>query len=194
MALEHKFKSKDKNSTVWFRSGHIYSFRYRAFENDPNPTVLCLYAIKGINPNTGHRWNLLQALNLNYVARQDRRNFLHTWMGILERNHGNIRLTWETILRRYPYLAIACRRYLLDRTMFRELKEIPLEDIESVVVSTWARDYSRQAQMALLKKYKKANKYLRSVITSTFSGIRPPGPFYRDDAGRQFGKGSKENL
>ena len=194
MALERKFKARDKNSTVWWRSGHIYTFRYKNFENDPTPTVLCLYAIKGINPNTGHRWNLMQAINLNYIARHDRKRFLHIWLDILEKNHGNIRLTWETVLRRFPYLAIACRRYLLDRKMFADLKELELDDIESIVVSTWAKDYSRQVQRTLLKKYKKANKYLRSIITSSFTGLRPPGPYYRNDTGRQFGKGSKENL
>lgn len=194
MPIQQKFKAKDKASMVWFRSGHIYSFRYKNFENDPNPTILCLYALKGINPNTGHMWNLVQGINLNYIARNNRRTFLHTWLPLLERNRGNIRLTWEMILRRFPYLTAACRRYLLDRKMFADLKELELDDIESIVVSTWAKDYSRQVQRTLLKKYKKANKYLRSIITSSFTGLRPPGPYYRNDTGRQFGKGSKENL
>jgi len=194
MAIVRKWKAKDRNNTAWFRSGHIFSFRYLNAENDPNPTILCLYALKGVNPNTGHMWNLVQGINLNYIDRAHRREFLHTWMPLLERNHGNIKLTWEYMVRRYPYLAVACRRYLLDRKVFRDLKEIPLEDIEAIVISTWAKDYSRQAQMALLRKYKRANKYLKSVITSTFTGVRPPGPFYRSDAGKQFGKGGKENL
>lgn len=194
MTLQHKFKAKDGNQMAWFRSGHIYSFSYKMFNEDPNPTILCLYAIKGINPATGHQWNLLQAINLNYIARHNRRVFLHTWIPLLERNHGNIKLTWEMIQRRYPYLTVACRRYILDAKYFRDLKEIPLEDIEAVVISTWAKDYSRQVQMALLKKYKKANKYLKSVIASSFMGLRKPPPYYRESQTRQFGRGSKENL
>lgn len=194
MTIQRKWKVRDRNSTVWFRSGHIFSFRYKNFEHDPTPTILCLYALKGRNPRTNHMWNLVQGINLNYIPRHYRKQFLQTWMPLLEKNHGNIQLTWGQILRRFPYLAVACRRYLLDRRVFLDLKEIPLEDIEAIVVSTWAKDYSKQVQRALLVKYRKANKYLRSVITSSMMGLKQLNPFYREDAGRQFGPKSKENL
>jgi len=182
MTLRRVFKVKDRNSTVWWRSGHIYSFRYRNFENDPNPIVLCLYAIKGVNPNTRHNWNLVQAINLNYIPRHNRRKFLQTWISVLEKNGGNIRLTWEMLVRHYPYLLLACRRYLLDRKMFADLREIPLEDIESIVISSWAKDYSKQVQLAILRKYKNMNKYLKQVLISSLVGLRPPGPYYRKES------------
>lgn len=168
MALKRVFRKKE--GMVWFRSGHIYTFKYKNYENDPTPVILCLYQVKGYHPNTGNYHNYIQAINFTYVPRIYRRKFLRYWLLFLEKNHGNIRLTWEVVKRQFPYLRLAIRRYILDKRLLMDLKEIPINDIEDVVLPTWSRDYSKQAYMKLLSKYKKAQKYFRSTIGQSLFG------------------------
>ncbi len=154
---------------VWVRSGHILKFRYKKFEHDPEPTVICLYALKGTHPNTGHRWNLLECINLNYIPRTFRKQFCNIWIKILDEYKGNTIFTWEIVKRRYPFMVIACRRYLLDGRNITEIKEIPIEDIHNVVVSTWFKDYSRNIMYDMLARFKGA-KPMKKVGTNPFSG------------------------
>jgi hypothetical protein len=153
---------------TWMRSGHIFQFKYKNFQNDPKPTVIVLYAIKGTHPNTGHVWNLLQCVNFTYIPRSYRKQFVKAWKPILEYYKGDTILTWEHIKRRYPYMEIAVRRYLLDQQLMTEMREIPVENIDDVVVSTWANDYSKQVLMSMLSKYKKVKTVVRRA--SPFSG------------------------
>jgi len=159
---------KVKQGMIWFRSGHIYSFKYKNYQNDPEPNIIVLYAVRGIHPNTGHKHNYIQAINFTYIPRHYRKEFVKIWVPLLEYYKGNILITWDMIQRRYPYLQIAIRRYLLDRQLITELREIPTEDIEKVVVSTWAKDYSKQVIMSMVSKYKKAKTMIRG--TNPFSG------------------------
>jgi hypothetical protein len=159
---------KVRQGTVWIRSGHIYQFRYKNFQNDPEPVVIALYAIKGVHPNSGHKWNLYQCINFTYIPRSYRKQFVSVWKPLLERNKGNSILTWDMVVKRYPYLQIAIRRYILDEQLITQLKEIPLEDIDQVVVSTWAKDYSKQVLMSMISKFKKVKSVVRRA--SPFSG------------------------
>jgi len=53
MAL--RIYKKIKHNKVTFREGYCYRFKYSAYENDPEPLIFFINAIKGIHPNTGHQ-------------------------------------------------------------------------------------------------------------------------------------------
>jgi hypothetical protein len=73
-----KIYKKIKHNNVVFREGYCYRFNYAAFENDPQPLIFFISAIKGIHPRTGHQWRLMQGININYIPRKDRRRFVDT--------------------------------------------------------------------------------------------------------------------
>lgn len=145
-------KDRVKVGMVWFRSGHFYNFFYNNFQNDPIPMIIMLNYVYGTHPNTGHKHQYIQGINLSYINRNERRKFVETWMKVFERNNGNVKLTWSMVVKRFPYLTIAVRRYLVVNNLMKYAKEIKLEDVESEVISTWTRDYSRMAlkQLAII--------------------------------------------
>lgn len=134
------------------------------------PLAIMLYALEGIHPNTGHQWRIIQMINFSYIPRAQRKRFAHDWITILRRNR-NVRLTWEMIKRKYPYLEGAVRRYFFKPKYYiQNLHEIPLEDVEKAIISTWSKDFSKRAMMALASKYKKASKFMGRRLTQVFGG------------------------
>jgi hypothetical protein len=127
MALTQRFRSQ--RGAVKLRSGQFYSFRYTAFQHDPEPLVLFLFYRKGKNPSTGHQWNLYQCINLHYLPQRERMAFFNFYKrslrGRFERFIG--RLTWRAIERRYPSLVPATRRY--NPRFIKSLWRIDTEDI-----------------------------------------------------------------
>jgi len=157
MALKRVLKKKFKGIIV--KSGYIYSFKYQAWQHDPNPTVVMLYAIEGIHPRTGHQHRYFQCINFTYVPRTMRRQFARDWVTYMERFNGNVKLTWEMIISRYPYLKHAVRRYFFKPVYYiTKLQEIPFENMEKVVVSTWSKDFSKKIKVSLLSKFRKVMK------------------------------------
>jgi hypothetical protein len=155
MAITRKFKKRFKGVTV--KSGHIYTFGYQAWENDPKPVVIMMYALDGTHPNTKHQWRFFQAINFTYIPRSMRRTFASEWTRVLERNQGDVKFTWEVVQRRYPYLKGAVRRYFFKPTYFiKDLKEIPFDMMEDVIVSTWSKDFSKKLKTSLLGKFRRA--------------------------------------
>jgi hypothetical protein len=155
MAITRKFKKRFKGVTV--KSGYIYTFGYQAWENDPKPVVIMMYALDGTHPNTGHQWRFFQAINFTYIPRTMRRTFAAEWTRVLERNQGDVKFTWEVVQRRYPYLKGAVRRYFFKPTYFiKDLKEIPFDMMEDVIVSTWSKDFSKKLKTSLLGKFRRA--------------------------------------
>ncbi len=155
MAITRKFKKRFKGVTV--KSGHIYTFGYQAWENDPKPVVIMMYALDGTHPKTKHQWRFFQAINFTYIPRTMRRTFAAEWMRVLERNQGDVKFTWEVVQRRYPYLKGAVRRYFFKPTYYiKDLKEIPFDMIEDVIVSTWSKDFSKKLKVSLLGKFRRA--------------------------------------
>jgi hypothetical protein len=155
MAVTRKFKKRFQGVTV--KSGYIYTFGYTAWENDPKPVVIMMYALDGIHPNTGHQWRFFQAINFTYIPRSMRRTFAADWARIFEVNNGNVRFTWELVQRRYPYLKGAVRRYFFKPTYYiKDLKEVPFDAMEDVIVSTWSKDFSKKLKVSLLSKFRKA--------------------------------------
>jgi hypothetical protein len=168
MAIQRKFTKR--HSGITMKSGRIYSFRYQAWEHDPTPLIIMLYALEGIHPNTGHQWRFIQAINFSYVPRAQRKRFAKDWVETLKRSRDP-RFTWELVKRKYPYLEIAVRRYFFKPKYYiQNLKEVPLDDTESAIVSTWNKDFSKRAMMKLASKYKKASKFMSSRLSDIFGG------------------------
>ena len=163
MAVRRKFNKSFKG--VRMRSGHIYTFKYQAWEHDPRPVIILMYALDGIHENTGHQHRYFQGINFTYIPRSIRKTFARDWAKMVQRN-PNMRFTWEMVQRRYPYLKNAVRRYFFKPDYYiTELIEVSWEDMEKVIVSTWSKDFSKKLKMSLLAKFRRA-------MGSRFGGTR----------------------
>jgi hypothetical protein len=140
---------------VEMKSGYFYTFKYQAWENDPHPTIILMYALEGIHPNTGHQWRFFQAINFTYIPRSVRKRFLNEWKRVLA-STNDPRFTWELIKRKYPWLKVAVRRYFFRPNYFiKSLKEVPLDEIDKVVISTWSKDFSKKVKATLINKFRR---------------------------------------
>lgn len=155
--LRVHYKKKLKN--VSFKSGNIYTFGYQAWENDPKPVIIYMYAFSGTHPRTGREWRFIQAINFTYVPRAQRRLFITTWQSIVGNistfRRGNLRFTWDQVLRKYPYLKPAVRRYFYTPSYYiKTPQEIPFADWEKAVVSTMTKDFSKKVKASLINKFR----------------------------------------
>jgi hypothetical protein len=149
MPLVHTYRKKIKGVTM--RSGYFYRFKYHAWHNDPRPVVIFMSAITGIH-SSGHQWRLIQCINFTYIPRAMRKRFLKLWMRELDKK-GKKKFTWDKVVAKYPYLKPAIRRYLLKPVYYiKDLEEIPLDQVEKVVISTFSKDFSKKAVRALRRK------------------------------------------
>jgi len=158
MALRVSKKFKFKGIT--WKSGHVYRFKYNAWMVDPNPLIILLYKFSGTHPNTGRQWRFLQGINLNYVPRKIRRNFIKNWKEKLE-SSNDVYLTWTYVKSRYPAIvkSQAIRRYFYSPNYYiTKVEEIPVENMEDVVIGSMAKDLSRKVKFSLTRKFKKTNK------------------------------------
>lgn len=152
MPLKHVYTKRLKGVTL--RSGYFYRFKYHAWHNDPKPVVIFMAAITGMH-DSGHQWRLIQCINFTYIPRAMRKRFLKAWMKELDKP-GKKKFTWLKVLAKYPYLKPAVRRYLLKPVYYiKDLEEIPLDDVERVVVSTFSKDFSKKIKTALVNKFRK---------------------------------------
>lgn len=135
---------------VWFRSGHFYNFHYTQYANDPIPTVVMLNWVHGSHPNTGHKHNYIQCINLSYIPRNYRKKFVDAWLPTLTLYKGDTRLTWKKIVSRWPFMQMAIRRYIIKKNYIKYAKEIPPNNVNDFVISTWLRDYSKMAMKQLV--------------------------------------------
>lgn len=158
MALRRNYNKRFKG--VSMRSGHFYKFKYTAWENDPRPTIILMYALEGTHPNTGNQFRFFQAINFTYIPRTVRKRFLNEWMRIYQSGNPNdLRFTWELIKRKYPWLKIAVRRYFFKPNYYMTaLEEIPIDRIEKEVISTWNKDFSKKVKTALINKFRNVFK------------------------------------
>lgn len=166
MALRSHLQKKFKN-VVW-RSGQVYKFKYQAWQNDPEPVIVFMNAYSGRHPTTQHEWHFFQGINFTYIPRPQRRQFAEAW--VREWESGNRpNFSWDTILTRYPYLKNAIRRYFYKPNYYiTDVVQVPLEDMEDVIVSTWSRDFSKKLKTSLVQKYRKAR---RNTSRGLLSGI-----------------------
>ena len=153
MAIRQQ-KTKRFEGLEW-KSGNFYTFKYRAWANDPKPTIIFMYAYSGYHPNTGRQWRFFQAINFSYIPRNVRRRFMKDYLKAREKN-ANINFVWDDVKRKYPWLRIAVRRYFYSPGSYIITpKEIPFEDAEDVIVSTWAKDFSKKTITAIRSKFRK---------------------------------------
>ena len=158
--------TKKRFEGLEWKSGNFYKFKYNAWHNDPAPTIIYMYAYSGTHPNTGRQWRFFQAINFTYIPRKVRRRFMKTYLDIRAKSPDS-KFLWDNVKRQYPWLKIAVRRYQYSPgTYIINPKEIPFEDAEKVVVSTWAKDFSKKivttirskVRKGFVKKGKKKNK------------------------------------
>jgi hypothetical protein len=152
MAIQYNFQKRIHGISL--NSGDIIKFAYTGYEEDPTPLCIFLYSTSGYHPRTRHEHHYLQGINLNYVSRHNRKQFVRDW---IERHNKtqNTRLTYNYMKSLYPYMDSITRRYFWKPSYYlRKLEKISLDKIESEVVGSLYKDYSQ----ALRRQY--------------FSGIR----------------------
>lgn len=116
-----------------------------------------MYKIEGINPKTGHQWNLLSGINLNYIPRTQRKIFTEFWSETMRKSNGNSEFTWQLVQYKFPYLELACRRYMIKPVYrLQNVQYIPFDNVEDVVVSTWSKDFSNKLKIDLAAKMARA--------------------------------------
>lgn len=144
---------------IQWKSGHVYKFKYSSWRNDPEPVIILIYAISGTHPNTGHEHTYFQGINFSYIPRPQRREFAKKWMREWQLTNGNVEFTWQKVLQEYPNLSSAVRRYFYSPNYYiSNAMEVPLEDMEDVIVSTWSKDFSKKIKSSLINKYKQVVK------------------------------------
>ena len=162
--LKRRYTKKLKG--VSLKSGHFYTFKYQAWEHDPKPTIIFMHSIEGFNLKANgkiHQWRIIQALNFTYIPKAARIRFLKIWLDELEKP-GNIKFHWQKVLSKYPYLKRGIRRYFFKPDYYiKNLKEVPFDKIEKVVISSFSRDFSKKITIALRSKFKKAMKFRLSL-------------------------------
>ena len=178
MTVHRIYKKKFKGVTM--KSGYIYTFRYSSWRNDPEPTLLLMYALDGIHPKTGHQWRFFQGINLTYIPRSMRRLFAQEWIRVFEKTKGNVAFTYELVKQRYPFMQHAIRRYFFKPNYYiSNLKEVPFENMEEVIVSSWHKDFSKSVKKALLQKFSSAWKERAKVQKQAKKNKRKYGFFGR---------------
>jgi hypothetical protein len=159
------------NGVRW-RSGHIYTFRYNAWQHDPNPTIILMYRIRGIHPNTGHQWRLIQGINFSYIPRSHRKVFASQWLETFAESNGNAEFTYSLMKRRYPWMSIGIRRYLTKPAYYiQNPEEIPPESMEDAIIDTWMKDFSKKVKLDLMKKYRSVKKDLKKHNKNPFGSF-----------------------
>ena len=163
---------KKKSHGITWQSGHIYSFRYSAWNADPEPLIILISAFEGNHPKTGRQWRFFQGINLSYVPKKVRKELAKTWIKEFERTNGDTRFTYRKVKRRYPGLLLAVRRYMYSpKAYIQKAKEIPFYDWEKAVTSSFAKDFSKKARTIfaklrkgrLFQKKKRKSKKPRSL-------------------------------
>jgi len=164
MAL--KFKFNRRLHGVMLNSGRIYKFAYSAYQHDPTPLIIFLYWVEGTHPTTKRQWRFIQAINLNYISRSYRKQFVEQWVNSLYTTR-NVRITWSLLKSRWPELAFATRRYFYSPSYYiKGLRSIPLENVEKEVVGSLAADYSNRMRIGFWSKMKQWQGELASIMNN----------------------------
>lgn len=162
MAIKYHLKKKAANVT--WKSGHIYQFRYSHWHNDPRPLIIVMGLTSGFHSNTNHEHHYISGLNISYVPRTHRTRFARQWKNEMQKNNGRVELAWDRVQTDFPYLKHAVRRYWYKPGyMITDAKEIPIDQIEEAVVSTWSKDFSKKLKLDLARKFKRVQKKRRKT-------------------------------
>lgn len=145
-----------KHGKVTMQSGHFYTFKYQGFKHDPKPHIIFINKWEGTHPNTGNQMRFVQAINLNYIPRQDRKRFVEDWMEQFQKSKST-EFTWNLVKRKYPYLKFAIRRYFWKPPYYISNLEYldTIEKINKTIVGNWAKDFSKNIKMKLAQFFKR---------------------------------------
>lgn len=156
MAL--KRSDEKKHQKITFKTGYFYKFKYQGYRNDPEPIIIFINAISGINPKTGNQHRYIQAINLNYIPRKDRKKFVNDWIEYYNKTQ-NVRFTWKLIQRRYKYIKFGIRRYFyIPNYYIHKVRYIPFEDVQKEVVKSLFKDFSNVIKRKIYSKLKGKKK------------------------------------
>lgn len=154
MALKIHYKKKSQGVT--WKSGHMYTFKYSPAEESFSPTYLHICSFSGYHQNTGHEWHFHQGINLEFLPRKARKRFVDDWRKEFGKGR-NLKITWKSLTRKYPYLEEFTRRFLYKPNYYiRKPQEIPPEDWDKAIVKSMARDFSSTIKRKLASKLKSA--------------------------------------
>lgn len=185
-----QWKEKKFKGMTW-TSGNFYTFKYRAWANDPKPTIIFMYAYSGYHPNTGRQWRFFQAINFSYIPRNVRKRFMKTYLEAREKRGGKMEFVWDDVKTKYPWLKIAVRRYFYSpSTYITTPREIPFDEAERVIVSTWQKDFSKKIITTLRSKFRKrkiAKGKTRKKKVVSEKRYRSPRIWTHKDTDRQHG-------
>lgn len=186
MALR-QHKEKRIKGLIW-KSGNFYTFKYKGWENDPKPTIIFMYAYSGHHPTTNREWRFFQGVNFSYIPRNVRKRFMATYLEARSKN-TDMKFVWDSVKTKYPWLKIAVRRYFYSPSTFIVTpKEIPFEDAERLVVSTWQKDFSKKTITAIRSKFrfgkKKKTRKKKVLSEKRFKSLRN---WTQNDTPRQHG-------
>lgn len=169
--------NKDFKKLKW-KSGHIYTFDYHAYHNDPKPTIILMYALEGTRTwRRGkkvfkHEYRFFQGINFSYIPRSMRRTFIKKWMRTYERTGGNIKFTYESMKRSYPWMILAIRRYFFKPSYYiKNPRKINFEDWQNVVTETMTKDFSKVSKESA-KRVLALRKRARQLRTQRRKGRR----------------------
>jgi hypothetical protein len=155
MALTINYNKRFKG--INWQSGHIYKFKYSPWAHDPEPVIILMYSFSGTHPRSGHEWHFFQGINFTYIPRKDRKKFAERWMQEWQKSNGNLKFTWGRVQQEFPYLKHAVRRYFYKPNYYISKPiEVPMEDMDKVIISTWSKDFSKKLRSSLISKFKKA--------------------------------------
>jgi hypothetical protein len=162
MALKYKFAKHFQG--VSLKSGHIYNFAYSGYQHDPAPLVIFLWWVEGFHPRTKRQWRFIQCLNLNYLSRGYRKQFVEKWTETLYRTR-DLKLTWQQVQTRFPEMAFATRRYFYSPKYYiNSLRAIEEQDVEKEVVGSLYKDYSKQARIAMWTQLRKLQRTIPTIL------------------------------
>lgn len=169
MALRISYQTRVKN--VNMVQGYLYRFKYKRIEyldrikddgenHDPTPLFFMIYRIYGKHPTSGHYWNLIQGCNLNYIPRASRKRFAMNWIKFLQKNNGNVKLTYHQLKKMYPSIVPhAIRRFKLkpDRNLVK-VRPISFRHVNQEIDIDWNKDFSKTFQKFRRKPPKRVKK------------------------------------
>lgn len=152
-----KISYTHKHSGVMMKSGEFYTFHYQPYANDPNPNIIFINYISGIHPKSSHQWRLIQAINLSYIPRKDRKKFVEDWEKNKKKSKGNLKFTWDLVKRKYPYLKFSIRRYQTKPNYY--ISKVEALDTDKKIAAglkfNWAKDFSNIIRRKIASKLKK---------------------------------------
>ena len=179
MALKVSYTFKS-HGLVW-RSGYFYTFRYKAWNEDPEPLIILFYRITGINPSTGHQWRLIEGINMNLLPRSHRRLFLMNWQHYYDLNRGNLKYTYKMMQRQHPYMVYGIRRYMTKPVYYiQNPYEIPMDKVDDAVLSSFNKQYKFKISKELSKKYKEASYNIAQHNKKVNRGLFGGGSLFRN--------------